>query len=242
MEESFLPLLGAFIIGLSKAGFAAGLGMLTTPLLATSIPAKTAIGVVLPLLIVADFMTLGVYWKKWNFSMVRFPLAGVVAGIAVGMFFVTTISDRFLKVSIGATALLMVCLLVFRNWWRPGSTYRPSWWEGALVGAFAGFSSTISHGAGPIMAIFLLAQKPSKEVFVASMALFFTLNNLLKTPPYIYAGLINWSTLKQDLFFIPAIPLGVLAGWLIHRALPQKRFDILVYLLLFITSLNLLFF
>ncbi len=216
--------------------------MLTTPLLATAIPAKIAIGVVLPLLIVADFMTLGAYWKKWNFSLVRFPLAGVVLGIAVGMAFVTTISDRFLKVSIGATGLLMVSLLIFRNLWRPGTKYHPSWWEGVFTGAFAGFSSTISHGAGPIMAIYLLAQKPTKEVFVASMALFFTVNNLLKAPPYVYAGLIDWSTLKQDLFFLPAIPLGVAAGWLINRALPQKKFDYLVYALLLLTSAHLLFF
>ena len=50
----WLPLLGAFFIGLSKSGFATGLGMLTTPLVASAMSARQAIGIVLPLLCVAD--------------------------------------------------------------------------------------------------------------------------------------------------------------------------------------------
>ena len=53
-------------MGLSKAGFATGLGMLSTPLVAQALPARTAIGVVLPLLCLADVFTLAVYWKRWQ--------------------------------------------------------------------------------------------------------------------------------------------------------------------------------
>ena len=240
MPAWIYPYLGAFLIGLSKAGFATGLGMLTTPLVATAVPPRLAIGIILPLLCFADFLTLSAFWKKWNLALIRFPLLGSIAGIALGMTLVSVISDRFLKTSIGATALVLTGLLIVRNIWYPTRVYRPSAWEGVLVGVAAGFSSTISHGAGPIMAIYLMAQKTEKVSFVASNAIFFTLLNLLKVPPYVYSGLITTQTLLLDVRYLVFIPLGVGAGWLANRALPQKIFEYLVYVLLMVTSLQLL--
>lgn len=241
MPAWMYPYLGAFLIGLSKAGFATGLGMLTTPLVATAVPAREAIGIILPLLCFADLLTLSAFWKKWDMALIRFPLLGSVLGVAVAMTFVSSISDRFLKNSIGATALVLTVLLIIRNIWYPSRVYRPSAWEGVLLGVAAGFSSTISHGAGPIMAIFLMAQKTEKGAFVASNAIFFTLLNLFKVLPYLYSGLITTETLAKDLRYIPFIPAGVLVGWLANRALPQKAFEYLVYVLLIVTSLQLLF-
>jgi uncharacterized protein len=234
-----LSLLGAFIIGLSKAGFAAGLGMLTTPLVATAMPAREAIGLVLPLLCVADVLTIGIYWRKWDAAQVRHPLVGAVVGIAGGMLFVTSVSNRVLALSIGLVGLTMTALLAARARWYPHATYRPRAIDGLAVGVASGCSSAIAHAAGPIFALFLLAQRMPKEAFVASNALFFTAMNLLKVPPYIWSGLITADTLRLDLRLLPVIPLGVLAGWVTNRLLPQRHFDIVVQLLLLVTSLQL---
>jgi uncharacterized protein len=241
MPAWILPYIGAFLIGLSKAGFATGLGMLTTPLLATAVPARQAIGIILPLLCIADIITLSAFWKKWRLDLIRLPFCGAMLGVALGMVFVNSISEGLLRHSIGVTALTLTALLIVRNIWYPAHVYRPSVWEALLVGAIAGFSSTICHGAGPIMALFFMAQRMEKTAFVASNAFFFTLLNLCKVPPYVYAGLITPSSLLQDLRYLPLIPLGVAAGWWANRALPQKAFDWLVYGLLMATGLHLLF-
>ncbi len=236
----FLPYLGAFIIGLSKAGFATGLSLLTTPLLATTVPAREAIGIVLPLLIASDFLTLGVFWRKWDLRLIRWPLLGCVFGIGLGMVFVNSFSDHLLKRSIGGLGFVLTLLLVIRNVWYPARVYLPTLLEGAAAGALAGFASTLAHAAGPIMALFLLAQKVDKTAFVASNALFFTLNNLFKLPPYLASGLITSATLRSDLRFLPVIPVGVAAGWLLNRWIPQKGFSVIVYVLLLLTSAQLL--
>jgi uncharacterized membrane protein YfcA len=240
MPAWIYPYLGAFLIGLSKAGFATGLGMLTTPLLATAVPARQAIGIILPLLCCADLLTLSAFWKKWRLELIRIPFIGALAGVALGMGFVNSISEHLLRTSIGATALILTVLLLVRNIWYPSRAYRPSLWEALLVGGFAGFSSTISHGAGPIMAIYLMAQKTGKTEFVASNAIFFTALNLFKVPPYVISGLITTGTLFQDLRYLPFIPLGVAVGWVANRALPQKAFEWLVYGLLIVTGIQLL--
>jgi uncharacterized membrane protein YfcA len=235
-----LPYLGAFIIGLSKAGFAAGLGMLTTPLVAAAMPARTAIGLVLPLLCVADAMSAAIYWRKWDLAAVRSPLAGALLGIVFGMLFVTKVSNRTLTLAIGIVGLLMTLLLIVRARWFPHATYKPRLADSLAIGMACGFSSTIAHAAGPIFALFLLAQRVSKEVFVASNAIFFIVINLLKVPPYTMSGLINQDTLRQGVALLPMIPLGVFAGWAANRMLPQRHFDVIVYVLLLMTSLQLI--
>jgi uncharacterized membrane protein YfcA len=234
------PLLGAFLIGLSKAGFAAGLGMLTTPLVAMAVPARAAIGLILPLLCVADALTLGAYWRQWNLAAVKSPIAGALLGIAAGMIFVSRVSNRALALAIGIVGLTMVALLVIRGRWYPHAVYRPRMIDGLLVGVASGFSSAVAHAAGPIFALFLMAQRMPKETFVATNAVFFTVINLLKVPPYVWSGLVTMETLRQDLRLLPMIPLGVAAGWATNRLLPQRHFDIVVQVLLGITSLHLL--
>jgi uncharacterized membrane protein YfcA len=235
-----LPFLGAFLIGLSKAGFATGLGMLTTPLVASAMPARQAIGLVLPLLCVADLITIAAFWRKWDWRTVRFPLIGAMAGIGLGMLFVSRVSNATLSVAIGVVGLTMGALLVVRSRWYPHVVYRPRAADGLAVGAASGFSSAIAHAAGPIFALYLLAQRQSKEAFVANNAVFFTVNNLLKVPPYLASGLITTETLRQDLRLLPVIPLGVAAGWAANRLLSQRQFDWLVETLLIVTSLQLI--
>jgi uncharacterized membrane protein YfcA len=240
LPAAFLAFLGVFLIGLSKAGFATGLGMLSTPLVAQALPARVAIGVVLPLLCFADLMTLGVYWRKWDARLVAWPLAGALAGIALATSFVTHVSEIGLRRSIGGTGLGLTALLIVRNHFHPHAVYRPAWWHGLLVGAAAGFSSAIAHAAGPILALYLLAQRLEKTGFVATTGLFFTVNNLLKVPPYVATGLIDASTLGLSMRYAGAVPLGIAAGWWATRHVPQRHFDAIVAGLMVLTSLELL--
>jgi uncharacterized membrane protein YfcA len=240
LAATLLALLGVFLIGLSKAGFATGLGMLSTPLVAEALPARTAVGVVLPLLCLADVFTLGVYWRRWDARLVLWPLAGTLVGIALATAFVTSISELALRRSIGGIGLVLTILLVLRNRYHPGAVYRPPAWQGVLVGVAAGASSTIAHAAGPILALYLLAQRLEKTSFVATTGLFFTVNNLLKVPPYLATGLVDAQTLAISLRFAPAIPAGIAVGWWANRRVPQRHFDSIVAGLMIVTSLDLL--
>ena len=238
--SSLLALLGVFLIGLSKAGFATGLGMLSTPLVAQAMPARTAIGVVLPLLCLADVFTLAVYWRRWDLRLVAWPLVGTAVGIGLATAFVTSLSDLALRRSIGTIGLVLTLLLVVRNVYHPHAVYRPALWHGVLVGVAAGVSSTIAHAAGPILALYLLAQRLEKTAFVATTGVFFTVNNLLKVPPYAATGLVDRATLALSLRYAAAVPLGIAAGWWLNRLLPQRHFDAVVAGLLILTSLHLL--
>src|SRR6187549_253372 len=81
--------LGVLFIGLSKAGFGGGLGMLTTPLCVLAFgaggkQATFAIGVLLPLLCAGDAFSLWHYWRKWEARNLKYLLPGIGLGVVIG--------------------------------------------------------------------------------------------------------------------------------------------------------------
>src|SRR5688572_27771635 len=105
--------LGVLFIGLSKAGFGGGLGMLTTPLcvLAFSAEGKDptfAIGILLPLLCAGDVFSLYHYWGKWERKNLKYLLPGVIVGVVIGVQLIGRFSARELNIAIGALAVAFV--------------------------------------------------------------------------------------------------------------------------------------
>ena len=90
------------------------------------------------------------------------------------------------------------------------------------------------------MALYLLAQKTPKMVFVASNALYFTVMNVCKLGPFVAGGVVNAETLKISLAYAPFLPLGVVVGWTMNRTFSQRGFNIVVYTLMVVTSVHLL--
>ena len=104
--ELFVLHLGAFIIGLAKAGFGGGLGMVVTPLWVLVIAPREAIGIALPLLIVGDIATLWLYWKGWDWRNVFALFPGAAIGIFIGMQFMGFLPDNEFRLVIGILALV----------------------------------------------------------------------------------------------------------------------------------------
>src|SRR5438876_10579781 len=99
---------GAFVIGLSKGGLGGTAVTLVTPLLALVMPAPTAVGVVLPLLLIGDMFALWAYWKCWSSPVIISLLPGTVVGIVVGSWLLATLPAVIISRIIGIFALSFV--------------------------------------------------------------------------------------------------------------------------------------
>ncbi|MFP3366514.1 hypothetical protein R0J93_23000, partial [Pseudoalteromonas sp. SIMBA_148] len=60
-----------YLTGISKGGFAGGFGSLSVPLMALAIGPLEAAGILLPLLLVMDFLSSRAWWGKQLWSEVR---------------------------------------------------------------------------------------------------------------------------------------------------------------------------
>lgn len=244
-KTSVLAALGVLFIGLSKAGFGGGLGMLTTPLCVIAFgaggqPATFAVGVILPLLCAGDAFSLYHYWGKWEKRNLRCLLPGVIVGVAVGSQLFRALSDRALNFWIGVIAITFVLFQLGKEWvFRAEGRFRPTAVLGLPFGFGAGVTSTIAHGAGPLVTMFLVPQKLPKEIFVGTTVLVFTWINWIKVPFFVANSVITWDTLRTGLYYFPLVPLGVWLGVWLNRRMSEKFFLNAVYAITFLAGLQL---
>ena len=235
-----ITIIAVILIGISKAGFGGGVGIVTTPLLSLVFPAKTVIGFLLPVIIIADWFIIYHYRKEPDLKNLKILVPGAVFGIILGTLLVDYISDAQLKRIIGVVALLFLIIRFLRLRSGEKGIYRPKWWHGILAGSLAGFISSIAHSAGVVIAMFLLPQNLSKRVYVATMAFFFASVNLLKVIPYLSIHLITTDTIKTGAMFVIFVPVGVLIGTWLNRKISQEVFTRILYAFVFIIALQLL--
>ncbi|HXJ58339.1 MAG TPA: sulfite exporter TauE/SafE family protein [Verrucomicrobiae bacterium] len=239
--------LGVLFIGLSKAGFGGGLGMLTTPLCVLAFGAggrdpTFAVGTLLPLLCAGDAFSMYHYWGKWEKRNLQFLMPGVVVGVVIGVQLLGRFSPRQLNLAIGLLAVLFVVFqLVKERIFRAEGAFAPNHPIGIPCGIGAGVTSTFAHGAGPIVSVFLIPQQLPKEIYVGTTVLMFTWINWIKFPFFVAQGIITQDTLLTGLYYLPLIPVGVWLGVWLNRKVSEKLFLQLVYLFTFLTGLELIF-
>ena len=230
-------------IGLAKGGFGAGAVILATPLLTLAIPVTHAVGLLLPLLIMTDIIALVHYRHHFDARSIKMLVPSACLGITAGalLFGYFSGSMKALKMTIGFVSLLFVLFQVLRTSILGIMTrHRPSALEGILMGATAGFTSTMAHAGGPPALMYLLPQKLEKTVFVGSMVVFFAFVNLAKLIPYHFLGLLYVGDTKTIIALAPVTFLGVRLGVYLNRRFSDIWFNRILYSVLFITGMQLI--
>ncbi|MFI4890446.1 MAG: sulfite exporter TauE/SafE family protein [Steroidobacterales bacterium] len=249
LYEWAAAILGAMFVGMAKAGIA-GINGLFVGLFALVLPSvKQASGVVLPLIIVGDWIAVTVYRRhlKWRHLGRLFPWAA--AGVVLGYFAMGHFSDRTIKVLVGSIIVTLSVLSYWRRFRSPpppaGTEDGPGvdrihWFLGACMGVLAGFATLVANAAGPLMAIYLVAMRLPKMEYVGTTAIFFALLNLFKLPFMVRLGLVSLPSLAFDALLVPAVVIGLMGGrWLLAR-MNQRLFEELALALSAITGIALL--
>ncbi|NBR38931.1 MAG: sulfite exporter TauE/SafE family protein, partial [Alphaproteobacteria bacterium] len=155
-----LATLAVFIAGLSKGGFGSAIGFVSSAILAVVLEPTHALALMMPLLLLMDFLALKPYWKRWDGPTTRVLTIGSVFGCIGGVLLFSVISADALRLMIGAIALLFPLFQLARakGWISPQPRDFSSR-DGIFAGIAAGFTSFISHAGGPAAAVFMLSQR-----------------------------------------------------------------------------------
>ncbi len=232
----------ALLIGVSKAGFGGGTGLLVGPLLALLFPAKTGVALMLPLLLACDLASLYPYWRQWDKRNVVVLLPGAAVGIVVGSFALGWVSDILLAKTIGILAIGFALLQVYRyRLAQSDAPFAPSLWHGSMTGFATGFVSTLSHVGGVLTTMYLLPQRLDNLRFVGTTTLVYLLVNLAKVPAYVQLGILDAEVLQRDLLFFPVVFLGTALGVYLNRRIPSALFARVVLAIVLVTGITLLF-
>ena len=232
-------------LGLGKGGFA-GVGMISTPLLALVVPPLQGAAILLPILICQDAISVWAYRRHWSASNLKVLVPGSVLGIGSAWLLASHVSNAAIELSVGAIGLCFVLHMYLGTRFRtflgqtPAKAHRPHAAMGILWGTLAGFMSTLIQVGAPPYQIHVLPQRLDKLTLVGTTVIFFALMNLMKIAPYFALDQFSSRTLATSLALLPlAIATNVLGIWLVHKT-PTEQFYRIAYLLMLLISLTLL--
>ncbi len=239
-SEWAMILVAAFIIGMGKAGIK-GLDLLTVTLMAIVFGSKSSTGVVLPLLSLADIAAVSYYnrhaqWKHF-WKIIPWMAVGVFLGVILGKDMNEAI---FRKVMVGI--ILFTIIIVLGMEYRKSEKVPTHPLFAASTGLAAGFTTMIGNLAGAFSNLYFLALRVDKNSFIGTAAWIFLIINLFKLPFQVfYWKNINIETLKIDLYLIPALALGFIAGVVLVGKIRDEQYRKLVIILTLIGSFFMLF-
>jgi len=239
----------ALLVGLSKAGFGAGAGILSVPLMTVVLSPPQMLAVLLPVLICGDVFSLLHYPRTRDGRNLAMLVPGCLAGVGVGML----ILDWFMKLPggelvmrrcIGGICVVFVCVQLYSSFktkqdGTQGKPYRPRIWHGVGVGTVAGLTSTLAHAGGPLLALFLLPQKLEKRLFVGTSVTYFFIGNAAKLVPYFREGLMTRHSGMMSLLLLPCVVAGTLVGVRLNKRISDRTFTLAIYCLAFAAALYL---
>jgi uncharacterized membrane protein YfcA len=234
-----IALLGAFIIGMGKAGLK-GLDMLSVTLMAMVFGGKGSTGVVLPLLCVADIAAV-IYYKrhvKWQyfFRLIPWMLVGILVGVWVG-----NLLDEVLFRKIMAAIILVTIVMVLLIEFRLQQAIPDNRLLAASTGLLAGFTTMIGNLAGAFANVYFLAMRAPKNDFIGTTAWIFLCINLFKFPFQVWVWKnIHLNTLSTDLLLLPILAAGFAVGIKLIGMLDERLFRKVVIVLTVIGGLVML--
>ncbi|MDX2007697.1 MAG: sulfite exporter TauE/SafE family protein [Meiothermus sp.] len=235
-----VALLAAWLVGASKTGLS-GAVTLAVVLFASIIPAREATGALLPVLICADFIAVSMLRKnvQWPELVRLFPWTA--AGVVLGAVLLGFINDQQVARLVGAIIVAMMLWQMARKargLSNASASAHPAF--APVMGTAAGFTTMVANAAGPFVLLYMLAMRMSKLNVVGTTAWYFLVVNLFKVPFALGLGLITPQSLAFNLWLVPAVVLGAVAGrWMLNR-INQNSFEWMALTLALLGGLRLL--
>ncbi len=212
------------LIGMSKTGLS-GVGLMVVPLLANIFGGKVSVGILLPILIFADFFAVGYFNRHADWKHVLRLLPWAIIGILAGAFFGQHINNEQFRFALGAIVIAGILLMVLQDLRKGKMAVPDSWLFAAILGLAGGFTTMVGNAAGPVMALYLLSMRLPKNNYIGTGAWFFLIINILKVPLHIfYWKTIDLDSFVLDLFALPGIVVGAYIGKKIVGLFPEKVF------------------
>lgn len=226
MDSTLWVLLGAGLItGFSKFSVG-GMGMLILPILMIAFPGPEALGILVPTYIATDLVVVALHRKAVNWGVLLRLLPLQMFGMALGVWVLMEINTSNFSLMIGGIIIVMLLL----GWWleHHDAAFMRHPAMASSIGLVAGLVSIIASAAGPLLSLYMLEQKLSKQAYISTRAWSFLFIDIAKIPLLLPLGYLNIETTLLGIQALPAVALGALAGYWMLRRLELAQFKWLI--------------
>ena len=225
--------LGAGVLG-GVIGF--GTTIILMPALVYFYGPIQAIPVIALVATVANLSRIFLWWGAINWKVCFVYSLTAIPAVILGVNTLVTLNDQLVEITLG---LFLILLIPIRRWMRRKNFYLKLW-QMSLVGAGIGFLTGIVATTGAINTPFFLAYGLTKGAFLGTEAAS-TLSILFtKGITFHQLGFLNTTAIIQGLLIGSCVLAGSIFSKKIVLALPEKRFLLLMELVMFISGASIL--
>lgn len=182
----------------------------------------------------------GIRWRLLGLRVL--PLMGL--GMAGGYLLGRDLTGNWLKMAFGAMVLILAARELYLLWrTRKDATAgaRPIP-QGASVAAMLG--AGVVHGiyatGGPLLVYAIGREGLPKREFRSTLSAVWIVLNLVLVAGFAAEGRYSESNAIDLLVLVPAVPLGLIVGEVLHHRVPERPFKIAVFTLLVAAAVSLL--
>lgn len=230
--------LGALGLGAGVLGGVIGFGttIILMPALVYFYGPIQAIPVIALVATVANLSRIFLWWSVINWKVCFVYSVTAIPAVILGVNTLVTLNDRLVEITLG---LFLIFLIPIRRWMRKQNFYLKLW-QMSLVGAIIGYLTGIVATTGAINTPFFLAFGLSKGAYLGTEAAS-TLSILFtKGITFHQLGFLNTTAIIQGLLIGSCVLVGSIFSKRIVLALPEKKFLLLMELVMLISGLSIL--
>jgi uncharacterized membrane protein YfcA len=225
--------LGAGVLG-GVIGF--GTTIILMPALVYFYGPIQAIPVIALVATVANLSRIFLWWSVINWKVCFVYSVTAIPAVILGVNTLVILNDRLIEITLG---LFLILLIPIRRWMRQKNFYLKLW-QMSLVGAGIGYLTGIVATTGAINTPFFLAFGLSKGAFLGTEAAS-TLSILFtKGITFHQLGFLNATAMIQGLLIGSCVLVGSIFSKKIVLALPEKKFLLLMELVMLISGASIL--
>lgn len=211
------------LIALSKGGFS-GISAVAMPVFALAISPVRAAAILLPIMIVQDWVGVWVFRKDFSDRNLAILLPAPILGIGLGWGLAREMPESAVRLSVGIISIVFSALMFLPERLRPQGMAMPLVAPGVFWGAISGFTNMISHSGGPPFLVYVMPQRLAPAVMASTATIFFAAVNLLKVPPYLLLGQFSRQNLVASAVMLPVAILSTLAGVSLVKRISAEKF------------------
>lgn len=240
LTETLLAAAAALILGVLKTAVGGGIGLTLTPLLSLVMPPSAVLGLLGCQMVLSDPMSIYLYWRQWDARLLRTLLPASLAGIVLGAWLLSGLSESGLRRLIGASALVMGALSLAALLRLPRGYAQPSGPTSLAVGVGAGVASVVANSGGIILGPYLAGLGLGTAVVVGTGQAVVVCANLLKLVAYGAIGFITWHLALLALLTTPLLYLGTRLGYRLNARLPRRTLALVLIVIAVVGGVRLL--
>ncbi len=215
-----------------------GSSLIMVPLMLLFIDIKLVIPVALILNLIS---CIGIAITSRSFIKKSYLLPLIIGGLTgamIGTYFLATFENIILKKIYGIIIILFALNTLFPKMRLKTSNKL----YGVLSGFISGILSAVYQSGGPPAVIYLTHQIRKKQVFRATLIVFWVVLAFWVLFLYLYSGLINISVINFSVFLLPALILGTIFGSKLYIKINETLFKKTIGTILIITGILLILF